>query len=380
MERLLLLGYFGAGNFGDDALLTAWLVRHRDWLDHNHLAVDICVSGGLPPFDGFLESRDLAGIECKLIPRQQLSALRADNYRGLIVPGGSLLQDETSLRSLLFYLLVIRRFLSIGKPVYLLNQGIGPIRSWLGRWLTPRYLQNVRMLSFRDRDSYDWAKDNSLLSNHPNLFLACDPILESPLQVIPPGELETDLPSDYVLFIPRRTGDLPYPLDETPEHEAMAVLIRHVVAETGLNPCLLPVHGAQDAEFCNDISSAAGGVPVLDPGPTNEHRNTEIMSIIAGARLVVSHRLHGLICAVAHGIPVLGVAYDPKVVSFCNEIAYPYSYPANLHQEETLMDIVRLWKDREEAREIAASNRQGMLSRLATARDRFLELLETPDA
>ena len=42
-----------------------------------------------------------------------------------MAPGGSLLQDTTSLRSLLFYLWAIRRFAAAAVPVFLLNQGLG---------------------------------------------------------------------------------------------------------------------------------------------------------------------------------------------------------------------------------------------------------------
>src|SRR5688572_540897 len=41
VAKLFLLGYFGAGNFGDDALLADWLRRHSQWLDANGVMCDV---------------------------------------------------------------------------------------------------------------------------------------------------------------------------------------------------------------------------------------------------------------------------------------------------------------------------------------------------
>jgi len=155
MERVLLLGYFGAGNFGDDALLTGWLAHHESWLREKEYLVDISVHGECLPTGGFIESNGLNELVGTKITRDELLSVDVSSYRALVVPGGSLLQDESSLKSLLYYLWVIRRFILAKVPVYLLNQGIGPLHTWLARFLTPRYLQNTRMLSFRDRDSYE---------------------------------------------------------------------------------------------------------------------------------------------------------------------------------------------------------------------------------
>ncbi len=104
----------------------------------------------------------------------------------------------------------------------------------------------------------------------------------------------TDTPplrQDYALYIPRPTGDLPYPCDETTEPQAMAALARHVERTTGLAPVLLPLHGGQDSEFCTKMREAEDRCEIIDPAGLGEHRNTNILSVIAGAKMVVSYRL-----------------------------------------------------------------------------------------
>ena len=45
----------------------------------------------------------------------------------------------------------------------------------------------------------------------------------------------------------------------------------------------------------------------------------EFLALIARADIVFSMRLHGLICALAVGIPLLALSYDPKVESFMEQ-------------------------------------------------------------
>src|SRR5690606_4828671 len=92
------------------------------------------------------------------IPQQQGLKLNPRDYQALVVPGGSLLQDSSSVKSLLYYLWFIRRFTQSPCRVMLLNQGIGPVSSWLGSMLTPFVLRGCDLLSLRDEQSFDWTQ------------------------------------------------------------------------------------------------------------------------------------------------------------------------------------------------------------------------------
>ena len=89
---------------------------------------------------------------------------------------------------------------------------------------------------------------------------------------------------------------------------------------------------------------------------------------------MVSYRLHGLVTAASYGVPFLGVAYDPKVSAFCDELGLPYCFPATVHERLTLSDVERLWASREGVLEDLGRRRQAMLERLESAEDMFREL------
>ena len=372
VERVLLLGYFGAGNFGDDALLADWLSRHGEGLARRGMQADVIYNGS-DPLQGFVEREHLQPLVGRLVPKREALKLDPRGYRALLAPGGSLLQDASSLRSLIYYLMVIRRFAQAGVPVLLLNQGLGPLRSFTARLATPRVLRSVRLLSLRDGQSFDWARGQRALAAHPALLLSCDPVLSGSLQAYGESPALKELPAGYFLVMPRATGDLPYPGDPTTEPEALAKLVDATRRASGLAPLLLPLHFERDAPFCRATAQAAGGAAVLDPGG-DPYPASAVWQAIAGAQLVISYRLHGLVCAAACGIPALGVAYDPKVSAFCEEMGYPYCFPATVHELDALRDVGRLWQERDAVRELAGERRGKLLERLRASEARAEEM------
>jgi polysaccharide pyruvyl transferase WcaK-like protein len=68
----------------------------------------------------------------------------------LIFGGGSLLQNATSNRSLLYYLTLIGTANRLGKPVVLLSQGIGPLNGNWAKRAVVRGLRSVAGVTLRD--------------------------------------------------------------------------------------------------------------------------------------------------------------------------------------------------------------------------------------
>ena len=71
----------------------------------------------------------------------------------LISGGGSLLQDVTSMRSLLYYLSILALGVILKKKVMLFGQGIGPINSRFLRKLTKLICSHADLITVRDQDS-----------------------------------------------------------------------------------------------------------------------------------------------------------------------------------------------------------------------------------
>jgi polysaccharide pyruvyl transferase CsaB len=366
VPKLFLLGYFGAGNFGDDALLTEWLKRHRALLEAKGYTCDL-LSRSPRPLQAFAQEAQLMPLLGRIVTRSAAWQLNCGDYAALVVPGGSLLQDKTSLRSLLFYLSLIRRFRKARRPVFLLHQGIGPLGR-IGSWLTARVLPQVNYLSLRDRGSYDWSAKH--LQGRPELALSADPILTAQFDLPEFTQVKPQLP--YALLIPKRTGALPTREDAMEEIPAIASTLETLSRNSGLRTLIAALHPEQDEDFCRRIAEASAHAGFAVPQvPTANH----FWGLIGQSSLVISYRLHGLIAAAACNVPGFGVAYDPKVSSFCEEIGFPWCYPAEIHSSDTNKKLLAYSTRLEAEGETLPQRRTALAAKLEAANARFAELL-----
>lgn len=360
MPRLLVLGYFGAGNLGDDAILTAWLKSRAAWLRSHSVRLTI-VSRSSDPLGGFVETDDLAQLlDASVTP---LQALRLDprEFEALVAPGGSLLQDSTSLRSLLLYLAVAERFRASRHGSFFINQGLGPLRSLAGRMLCGAVLGHAAMLSWRDAKSLELAASLPALTERRNMPLSADPVAAVPLDVSTTWPEQLGLAGTYAVVVPKGSPPgLPAGMEKLAVGEHMPVAI-------------LPLHETQDLPASQRLLGSITGATLVTSEAASiagPHASVR-MSVISGARLVISVRLHGLIVAAAHGVPAVGLAYDPKVRAFCEEIGY-----ACLPLEAPAAEIARACKESLEDFDAGQHSLRlaGMRARFARAEQRLDEV------
>jgi polysaccharide pyruvyl transferase CsaB len=221
----------------------------------------------------------------------------------LLLGGGSLLQDATSLRSLLYYLALIRWGLRAHGRVLLVGQGVGPLRRPLSRWLTGATLRRVPFLSVRDADSARLLQSLGVAQAHVDADLTW--ALEAQ-----PSHTELDGDALWVGIAPRWWQD-------APAAEAFRALCRQLHAE-GFRAVLIPMQETQDRSLC-ELIAAESDAFVL-PAPTHPAQLLGVMRSLWG---VVAMRLHGAIFAASQGTPVLCVSYDPKVDALAEQLHAP---------------------------------------------------------
>ena len=144
MSKIVISGYYGFNNAGDEALLTAILASLRAI----EPKADITVISGNP-------GNTIVKHQVKSLYRfAAVRLLQAIGEADLVISGGgSLLQDVTSKRSLIYYLSIIVAAKWKGRKVMLFAQGIGPIRNRFMRLLTRLVVNKADAITVRDRDS-----------------------------------------------------------------------------------------------------------------------------------------------------------------------------------------------------------------------------------
>jgi len=113
MEKILIGGYFGFGNIGDEAILLSEIY----FLKNENFKPIILTHKGLK-----ILNEDT-------INRYNFIEIykRRKEFKIFILGGGGLFQDKTSFRSLLYYIFLIKFMKFLKKKVIILNVGVGPI-------------------------------------------------------------------------------------------------------------------------------------------------------------------------------------------------------------------------------------------------------------
>lgn len=316
--KVLISGYYGAGNVGDEALLAgiAQGLAARGF-EPRVLSADPRATRAL---HGVRAHDRLAGLPAALL-----------GAGALVSGGGGLLQDTTSARSLDYYLTTIRLARLMRKRVVVYGQSLGPLTA-AGRARVGAALTGLP-LALRDEQSVALAASLGLSS-----VLVADPALLLPA----PADLAPPDPSGPVVLVPRGGQD--------ELNRALEGLAARLAAER-VPLAAAAFHPGQDAPAVERLARAAPGLEVRQADTP-----TAALRALSGARYVVSVRLHGAILAARVGVGFAGLSYDPKVRGFLAQAAAPaFQAPVD---ERALLNLVR-------AAPPAAAHATSHLTRLA---------------
>lgn len=305
--HIVMSGYYGFGNAGDDAILESIHRAVRSASDE----VSVAVLSNDPE-----QTRLQYGVEA--IPRFQVwrvfQALRRCD--ALLSGGGSLLQDATSTRSLLYYLSVIRCAQLLRKPVMLYANGIGPVHRPANRRRVKRVVERASLVTLRDHAS---ARELAEMGVTRPVCVTADPVFH----LEPAGEERTA----QLLAAAGLEGSEPFAVISVREWRnvgdfwvRLAGLCDHLSRTHGLRILFLLMQPERDREVTARVRGLMEGpAHVLDAPCTPR----ELMGILGRSRLCVAMRLHTLIFAARMAVPALGLVYDPKVASYLEELDLP---------------------------------------------------------
>ena len=147
----LLLGYYGFGNLGDELLLQACIkiLNGRGVANEN-----IIVLSNNP--EDTQKNFNVASVNRWKIS-EIVKAMRKSEY--LILGGGGLFQDSTSVKSCVYDWGVVRLAKLFGLKIFALGQSVGPLRSKISKLLTANALKICEKVQVRDENSFNVAKN-----------------------------------------------------------------------------------------------------------------------------------------------------------------------------------------------------------------------------
>jgi N-acetylglucosaminyldiphosphoundecaprenol N-acetyl-beta-D-mannosaminyltransferase len=300
--KLLLAGYFGSGNIGDEAILQALVSQIRKEFPYGSIT-----ALSEDPFETS-GSYSINSVHKYSLLRILRELAGCDAF---VLGGGGILQDVTSARSLVYYLFLIFLAKLLGKKTVLLGQGIGPIRN---KFLLKRALKNVDLITVRDERSFKelksiGAKPRKLVLTSDLSFLLGTPDRENGKRLL---EIEgikkcRSRLIGMALRPPVRVKD------PAAKYKALAALCDHLIKEKDSQVVFLIFKYPGDTDVINQVLSF-----MKYPAHILLRRCTpaEMLDVISAFDALVGMRLHSLIFSSMAGTPGFGLSYDPKVESF----------------------------------------------------------------
>lgn len=305
-EEILISGYYGFKNSGDDALLEAII---KD-IKHYKESPNITVLSANPK-----ETQKKYRVKAvnRLNPIKLTLFMKKAGL--LISGGGTLIQDVTSTKSLIYYLTVIRLAIRNGVKVMLYSNGIGPLRNEHNTKKAVKTLNKTDIITLRDPESEALLKRIGVTA--PKILVSADPVFG--IEDFDRERGKTilsgfNVPSDKkILVVSLRKTRETNPVFEN----AVAAMCDYAAENYDCHTVFVPMQTAKDEPV-----SRAVAAKMKNPSSIADIRMGagDIISVMAAADVCIGMRLHSLIYSVIGNVPLVGISYDPKIKGFMNYI------------------------------------------------------------
>lgn len=306
--HVVMSGYYGFSNAGDDAILDSI----RQSIGEVSQEVSITALSNDP--EGTMRQYGINAIP-RFHAGKVFSALRKCDV--LLSGGGSLLQDTTSTRSILYYLAVMYTARLLGKPVMLYANGIGPVRREGNRRKTKNAVEKAVVVTLRDHGSETELREMGV--TRPDLHVTADPVFR--LTPAAPERAE-ELLCGCGLGAGKAFAVVS--VREWPNTEKfsaeLAVLCDHLHRTYGLEILFMMMQPSRDLAATERVRSAMEEPSYLLDSPCTPR---ELMGVLGKAKLCLAMRLHTMIFAARMAVPTMGLVYDPKVENYLKELDQP---------------------------------------------------------
>ena len=301
-DGVLICGAYGKGNAGDDAILTA-ILRQMKNIDRD---MPVYVLSHDPK-----ETRLKYHVGSVHVfnPFAFLPVMRKTQL--YLSGGGSLIQDETSSRSLYYYLLSIWLAKHTGNRVLMYGCGIGPVNVPANRRIAAKIIDRC-VDAVTVREDLSAAELRNMGVTRPEVHVTADPalMLEPGSEGAVDGFLlgqNLDPKGKYALFVLRPWKGF------SERKRAFAETANCVNQKYGLTPVFFALEPGRDLTPCREVAEAVGCEHRILAAPADVGL---IIGLMKRMQVVVSMRLHTLIFGSCVGAPLVAVSYDPKVTGF----------------------------------------------------------------
>lgn len=305
--KYLVSGYIGFDNFGDEAIAHVISQKLK-----KSGAEKITLISSNPE-----KTAKIHGVNSCHMLNFLPSLLDSDI---LISGGGSLLQDKTSLKSLMYYLLVIFSAIILGKKVQIYAQGIGPINSKAGVIVTKFVLKKVNEITVRDAKSQELLKSWGILSVQVK-----DPVFEMDFQ----SERKKDIVGIQLRAF---KGVDDFFLQKLADEVTKRFPYQKIE--------IISLQDSIDLEVCKTFEKLLKAKGLFNTEILSSLSINDAFKTLSELEYLIAMRFHANVIGIKAGVKTLAINYDPKVEKLANEYNLPY---INLNENDFSKQFERLF-------------------------------------
>lgn len=347
----IISGYYGFRNVGDDALLMSILKDLKSFRPHIRLLVL-----SKTPIETAKDFH-VASIN-RASPIRIYRAMKKS--RAFIYGGGNLLQDNTSTRSLMFYLSMVWLAKKLGLKVMFYANGIGPLKKRMNRLLTKKIINRVDVITLREALSFDELRHLEI--SKPRILMTADAAVTVTDGV---GNIDTGIMERLGLV---DTGPLlgislrKYPGHERVGHEEYEKIISRaidrMVEKYGVYPVFFPMQHPDDVPILENVASMMESDSFVVKDKLDIF---ETYDLISSMHMLLGMRLHALIFSAMASVPMVGLVYDPKIQGFLDCIDQPSAGNVlELEYEKLVKLMEHVWENRSEIKRQLSESMPGL--------------------
>lgn len=329
-HRVLISAFVGSDNLGDEAIFLSLAGRLAAKVDGGSVT-----AASIKPEKtrNLLRNRNRPELTQIRITRRAWLALDIVRHEVCVFGGGGIIQDQSSILNIVYFLLQISLARLLGKRVVLAFVGVDPLRARLGRGWIRRALSGIPMCIVRDEESREALRALGVTGTD----IRCAADIAINLECGPGDSAEIPVNAPYVLLCLRHwygQGRLLTPAsmksgpveDGTQMDKLLNGLAHQLVVmldrEKDLRIVAVPFFGRRDALVHKAL---------FDRIPSSHKSRIELRDAIADpceyvslaktASCVIGMRLHALILASLSAVPLVALAYSSKVASFMKQLS-----------------------------------------------------------
>lgn len=355
--NITISGYYGFDSIGDEAVLYSILSGISKALPHCRVNILYHKLSTLPN----MEDLETAPVSRKNPFHIIYSLFRSKIF---ISGGGSLLQDGTSKKSLLYYTALICLAKLCGCKVFIYANGLGPLKSSL---LPKLALKKADLISLRDPISFDLA--SLYTKNRSKLILSADPVFSYPFNKSTKQFLAC---LSYLSGKPYFAVSLRMCRNKNSIDEKKLVRIILKLKDRGITPVFVSMHDSYDLEISRRMAFLTGGIV------SDVCNMDDLYTLLTGAEFAVGMRLHFLLAAIIADIPAVALSYDKKIDGCLSYLGFSSVLSAFDFSEEDMFSALdaakllsfspKLYENKEKMKKLSEKDLQLLLN-LATGKD-----------